>query len=112
MAAGIEIRIVRQTGTYSLPISIAQHVEFITGLTAFPPPPSMARKHFREPHLRDLSPDDNQTGKVVPYVIAQDYGLPQFPTVTNNPNSSIVCVATSKTACATTVQLLIECVVC
>lgn len=79
-------RILRQVGSYSLPLRVAEHVEFVSGLSAFPAPPS-DKSHFRE-----VSPDDNQNGKVVPYVINELYGIPQEGNVALNANSSI-CLA-------------------
>eukprot|EP01094_Clydonella_sp_ATCC50884_P006525 TRINITY_DN15749_c1_g1_i1.p1 TRINITY_DN15749_c1_g1~~TRINITY_DN15749_c1_g1_i1.p1 ORF type:complete len:601 (+),score=186.32 TRINITY_DN15749_c1_g1_i1:28-1830(+) len=78
-------RILRQIGSYSLPIRVAEHVQLISGLSAFPAPP-------KKSHFRDVTPDDNQNGKVVPYTIDTLYGIPSEGNVALNANSS-VCLA-------------------
>lgn len=70
---------------------VAAETEFISGITAFPPPPRA--KKVREAFVHEsLTPEDNQTGKVVPYVISTNYGIPVYPAYATNANSS-VCLA-------------------
>lgn len=73
--------ILRQVGEYSLPVSISRVVEFVSGITSFP-----VNKRLSA-HAR--APEDNQQGKIVPYVINELYSIPTVSPVFN----SSVCLA-------------------
>lgn len=73
---------IRQVDEFSIPRIVANVVQFVTGITSFPVHP--------RPTAHPRGADDDENGKVVPYVITQTYGLPS--SWSYNSNSS-VCLA-------------------
>jgi subtilase family serine protease len=59
---------IRQVGEYSVPVSVSKVIQFVSGITSFP-----VNKRLSA-HPR--APEDNENGKVVPYVINELYGIP------------------------------------